>query len=161
MMLQLCLPCMSFTALAFVGHSRTSHRNSPAADAFTEIMQLYQLLCMRVSHEFSMLHSRLSTNYSHKNTKHHAQGCKRSARLVVRSGANTSACRCTLTTERRVENGETTRGLPAFHSSLRKTSKSNKFRCKKVTFSLYRPGVAQRVGRNISLLFHDRGTRSG
>ena len=25
----------------------------------------------------------------------------------------------------------------------------------------YRPGVAQRVGRGIALLFHDRGTRSG
>jgi len=29
----------------------------------------------------------------------------------------------------------------------------------KVKFSLYRPGVAQRVGRRIALLFHDRGTR--
>ena len=27
--------------------------------------------------------------------------------------------------------------------------------------SLCRPGVAQRVGRNIALLFHDRGTRRG
>ena len=26
---------------------------------------------------------------------------------------------------------------------------------------LYRPGVAQRVGRGIALLFHDRGTRRG
>jgi len=25
----------------------------------------------------------------------------------------------------------------------------------------YRPGVAQRVGRGIALLFHDRGTRRG
>ena len=31
----------------------------------------------------------------------------------------------------------------------------------KVTFSRYRPGVAQRVGRGIALLFHDRGTRRG
>jgi len=31
----------------------------------------------------------------------------------------------------------------------------------KVTFSLYRPGMAQRVGRGIALLFHDRGTRRG
>ena len=31
----------------------------------------------------------------------------------------------------------------------------------KVKWSLYRPGVAQRVGRGISLLFHDRGTRRG
>ena len=31
----------------------------------------------------------------------------------------------------------------------------------KVKFSRYRPGVAQRVGRGIALLFHDRGTRSG
>ena len=32
---------------------------------------------------------------------------------------------------------------------------------KKVKFSRYRPGVAQRVGRGIALLFHDRGTRKG
>jgi len=31
----------------------------------------------------------------------------------------------------------------------------------KVKLSRYRPGVAQRVGRGIALLFHDRGTRSG
>jgi len=29
----------------------------------------------------------------------------------------------------------------------------------KVNRSLYRPGVAQGVGRVIALLFHDRGTR--
>jgi len=29
----------------------------------------------------------------------------------------------------------------------------------KVKWSRYRPGVAQRVGRGIALLFHDRGTR--
>ena len=28
----------------------------------------------------------------------------------------------------------------------------------KVKWSRYRPGVAQRVGRGIALLFHDRGT---
>ena len=33
--------------------------------------------------------------------------------------------------------------------------------CKKVTWSRYRPGVTQRVGRGIALLFHDRGTRRG
>ena len=32
---------------------------------------------------------------------------------------------------------------------------------KKVKWSRYRPGVAQRVGRGIALLFHDRGTRRG
>jgi len=32
---------------------------------------------------------------------------------------------------------------------------------KKVKCSRYRPGVAQRVGRGIALLFHDRGTRRG
>ena len=32
---------------------------------------------------------------------------------------------------------------------------------KKVKCSCYRPGVAQRVGRGIALLFHDRGTRRG
>jgi hypothetical protein len=31
----------------------------------------------------------------------------------------------------------------------------------KVKWSRYRPGVAQRVGRSIALLFHDRGTRRG
>ena len=31
----------------------------------------------------------------------------------------------------------------------------------KVKFSRYRPGVAQRGGRGIALLFHDRGTRQG
>ena len=30
---------------------------------------------------------------------------------------------------------------------------------KRVKWSRYRPGVAQRVGRGIALLFHDRGTR--
>ena len=29
----------------------------------------------------------------------------------------------------------------------------------KVKFFRYRPGAAQRVGRGIALLFHDRGTR--
>jgi len=33
--------------------------------------------------------------------------------------------------------------------------------CKKVKWSRYRLGVAQRVGRGIALLFHDRGTRTG
>ena len=32
---------------------------------------------------------------------------------------------------------------------------------KKEKYSRYRPGVAQRVGRGIALLFHDRGTRRG
>jgi len=31
----------------------------------------------------------------------------------------------------------------------------------RVKFSRYRPGVAQRVGRGIALLFHDHGTRGG
>jgi len=31
----------------------------------------------------------------------------------------------------------------------------------KLKWSRYRPGVAQRVGRRIALLFHDRGTRRG
>jgi len=34
-------------------------------------------------------------------------------------------------------------------------------RYKNVKWSRYRPGVAQRVGRVIALLFHDRGTRRG
>jgi len=32
---------------------------------------------------------------------------------------------------------------------------------KKLKWSRYRPGVAQRVGRGIALLFHDRGTKRG
>jgi len=32
---------------------------------------------------------------------------------------------------------------------------------KRVKWSRYRPGVAQRVGRGMTLLFHDRGTRRG
>ena len=31
----------------------------------------------------------------------------------------------------------------------------------KVKFSRYRPSEAKRVGRDIALLFHDRGTRRG
>ena len=31
----------------------------------------------------------------------------------------------------------------------------------KVKLSRYRPGVTQKVGRGIALLFHDRGTRKG
>ena len=31
----------------------------------------------------------------------------------------------------------------------------------KVKCFRYRPGVAQRVGRGIAVLFHDRGTRRG
>ena len=30
-----------------------------------------------------------------------------------------------------------------------------------IKLSRYRPGVAQRVGRGIALLFHDRGTKGG
>jgi len=39
---------------------------------------------------------------------------------------------------------------------------SSYFRVKKtVKCTHYRPGVAQRVGKGIALLFHDRGTRRG
>jgi len=31
----------------------------------------------------------------------------------------------------------------------------------KVKWSRYRPGVAQKMGRSIALLFHDRGNRRG
>ena len=41
-----------------------------------------------------------------------------------------------------------------------KTWKTKK-EIKKVKSSRYRPGVAQRVGRGIALLFHDHGTRKG
>ena len=35
------------------------------------------------------------------------------------------------------------------------------YRVKKKVQVRYRPGVAQRVGRGVALLFHDRGTRRG
>jgi len=38
---------------------------------------------------------------------------------------------------------------------------NDKSRCKKVKWSCYRPGVAQRVGRGIALLFLDRACRRG
>jgi len=44
------------------------------------------------------------------------------------------------------------RQIVYFHSS---TTKKIKVKC-----SRYRPGVVQRVGRGIALLFHDRGTSS-
>ena len=39
--------------------------------------------------------------------------------------------------------------------------KLRKVVCKKVKCSRYRPGVAQRVGRDIAVLVRDRGTRRG
>ena len=39
--------------------------------------------------------------------------------------------------------------------------RSEEFRDLQAKCSRYRPGVAQRVGRGIALLFHDRGTRRG
>ena len=51
-----------------------------------------------------------------------------------------------------------------FHSKLI-LSGLNRFRCYhkkvKLKFSRYRPSVAQRVGRGLALLFHDRGNRRG
>ena len=35
------------------------------------------------------------------------------------------------------------------------------FKWKQLKWSRYRPGVTQRLGRGIALLFHDRGTRRG
>jgi hypothetical protein len=42
-----------------------------------------------------------------------------------------------------------------------KTSSDHVLIKEKVKWSRYRPGVAQRVGRGIALLFHDHGTRRG
>jgi len=49
------------------------------------------------------------------------------------------------------------------HSQVMKANKNEMREDKKVKvkFSRYRPSVAQRVGRGIALLFHDRGTRRG
>ena len=38
---------------------------------------------------------------------------------------------------------------------------SHFYEVKKINWSRYRPGVAQKVGRGIALLSHDRGTRRG
>ena len=38
---------------------------------------------------------------------------------------------------------------------------NNFYIIKKVKWSRYRPGVAQRLGRGIALLFHERGTKKG
>ena len=50
-----------------------------------------------------------------------------------------------------------------FHSHIHKHDYLSqvKRKKKKVKWSRYRPGVAQRVGRGIALLLHDRGTRRG
>ena len=48
------------------------------------------------------------------------------------------------------------------HSTSYAVPSPHIFRVKEeVKLSRYRPGVAQRVGRGIALLFHDRGTRRG
>ena len=44
---------------------------------------------------------------------------------------------------------------PCYYTDRRKQTHVKK----KVKWSRYRPGVAQRLGRGIALLFHDRGTR--
>jgi hypothetical protein len=49
--------------------------------------------------------------------------------------------------------------LWSFISPLLSTSPLHYYIHIKVKWSRYRPGVAQRVGRGIALLFHDRGTR--
>jgi hypothetical protein len=41
------------------------------------------------------------------------------------------------------------------------TQETEYIKVKKLKLSRYRPGVAQRVGRGIALLFHDRGVRRG
>ena len=59
-----------------------------------------------------------------------------------------------------MQNTRRRRDAKMFFSKVRRFVDGNK-KGKKVNFSSYRPGVAQRVGRGIALLFHDRGTRSG
>ena len=49
--------------------------------------------------------------------------------------------------------------IPAFYSS--KSHNIWELLKKKAKWPRYRPGVAQRAGRGIALLFHDRGTRRG
>jgi len=49
-----------------------------------------------------------------------------------------------------------TKTSPCINSEKEKCKTSHIKKC-----SLYRPGVAQRVGRSIALLFNDRGTRRG
>jgi hypothetical protein len=54
------------------------------------------------------------------------------------------------------ETWEPSNKLRSFGKSVR-----IRWRNEKVKWSRYRSGVAQRVGRGIALLFHDRGTRRG
>jgi len=53
---------------------------------------------------------------------------------------------------------ETAQATYKIHNNHLNTIKKKR---KKIKWCLYRPGVAQRVGRGIALLFHDRGTRRG
>ena len=48
-----------------------------------------------------------------------------------------------------------------FPCAVQRRWKNSSLLLKKVKVSRCRPGVAQRVGRGIALLFHDRGTRRG
>ena len=52
-------------------------------------------------------------------------------------------------------------GRPAAEQRLRSRGQRDRHYLIKVKWSRYRPGVAQRMGRGIALLFHDRGTRRG
>ena len=72
----------------------------------------------------------------------------------------------TLTTDRHVPGGNRTHNLSRRAAAdLRLRPRGHRDRQKhvvkvKVKWSRYRPGVAQRVGKGIALLFHDRGTRT-
>ena len=57
--------------------------------------------------------------------------------------------------------GKTNGVLIAFIGYVNDLNKLQQFKVKKVNvnFFRYRPSVAQRVGRGIALLFHERGTR--
>ena len=51
--------------------------------------------------------------------------------------------------------------MMAFDESRNMSQFNIRYNIKNVKWFRYRPGVAQRVGRGIALLFHDRGTRRG
>ena len=52
-------------------------------------------------------------------------------------------------------------GKKKWHNICERSLRFRVYRKKRLKWSLYRPGVAQRVGRGIALLFHGRGSRRG
>ena len=60
-----------------------------------------------------------------------------------------------------VESGVNNKVNLVYRNCIRLIEISHDVIADKIKWSRYRPGVAQRVGRGIALLFHDHGTRRG